>query len=99
MNADAYRHWIGKSRLMASPQHGVTSTHTYWSSVCTSGWVDVEVAYRGFTDEIGSQGAPRMLPPGLRATLKDVVGNDAFIFRDDMGVMRVPAHVLEPWHR
>ena len=78
---------------------GVKPYHTAWSSVCTSGWVEVEEASRGYRDEIGSQGALRKLPPGLRATLKDVVDNDAYIYRDDMGVMRVPAHVLEPWHR
>lgn len=82
-----------------STQYGVTPTHMHWSSVCTSGWVDVDWAARGFRDEVGSQGALRELPPGLRATLKSVEGNHAFLYRDDMGVMRVPAHVLEPWHR
>lgn len=78
---------------------GVEKKHVYWSSVATSGWVDVEWAARGFREEVGVQGALRVLPPGLRATLKSVEGNNAFLYRDDMGVMRVPAHVLEPWHR
>lgn len=70
---------------------GVQPQHVYWSSVVTAGWVDVDWAAR--------HDAPEHLPPGLRATLKDIKGNDAFIYRDDMGVMRVPAHVLDPWHR
>jgi hypothetical protein len=72
--------------------YGVEKKHVYWSSVATSGWVDVEWKSR--------HEAPDRLPPGLRATLKDIDEyGDAFLYRDDMGVLRVPAHVLEPWHR
>lgn len=71
---------------------GVEKKHTYWSSVCTSGWVDVEFKSR--------HEAPDVLPPGLRMTLKDIDANDmAWCYRDDMGVLMVPSWVLEPWHR
>lgn len=72
-------------------QYGVTEQHLPWSSVATSGWVDVEWKAR--------HDAPDVLPPGLRATLKHLKGNDAYLYRTDLGVLRVPAHVLEPWHR
>lgn len=75
---------------MADP-YGVKPQHLYWSSVATSGWVDVEWKAR--------HDAPDVLPPGLRATLKAIEGNNAFLYRTDLGVLRVPAHVLEPWHR
>lgn len=75
---------------MRKPE-GVDKAHLYWSSVCTSGWVDVEWKAR--------HDAPDVLPPGLRATLKAIEGNDAYLYRNDLGVLRVPAHTLEPWHR
>lgn len=73
-------------------QYGVDQKHTYWSSVATSGWVDVDWAAR--------DDAPSVLPPGTRATLKHVDRNDnAYLYRSDLGVLRVPSWVLEPWHR
>lgn len=71
---------------------GVQEQHTYWSSVCTSGWVDVEWKAR--------HDAPDRLPPGYRMTLKDIDRDDmATCYRTDLGVIRVPSWVLEPWHR
>lgn len=72
--------------------YGVERKHIYWSSVATSGWVDVEWAARS--------DAPTVLPPGTRASLKHIDEYDnAYLYRSDLGVLRVPAHVLEPWHR
>lgn len=78
--------------MTKSKVFGVDQKHTAWSSVCTSGWVDVEWKAR--------HDAPDRLPPGYRMTLKhvDAVG-DAWLYRNDIGVIRVPSHVLEPWHR
>jgi hypothetical protein len=70
----------------------VERKHTYWSSVATSGWVDVDWASR--------EDAPTVLPPGTRATLKHIDEyGDAFLYRTDLGVLRVPSHTLEAWHR
>jgi len=73
--------------------YGVKPKHTVWSSVCTSGYVDVEWGSR-------SSGVPTTLPPGYRMILKDIDSDDiATCYRDDVGVIRVPAWTLEPWHR
>lgn len=70
----------------------VKPEHTVWASVATAGWVDVEWKNR--------HEAPDRLPPGLRMTLKHVDREDqAWVYRDDMGVMRVPAWCLDPWDR
>ena len=74
------------------PRERVDPIHVYWSSVCTSGWVDVEWKAR--------HEAPDRLPPGCRVTLKHIdKADNAWVYRDDMGVMRMPAWVLEPYHR
>jgi len=78
----------------------VKSQHISWASVCTSGWVDVEWAARGFREDVGGESAYRHLPPGYRVSLKHIDKDDmAYVYRGDTGVMKVPAWCLEPWQR
>ena len=76
---------------MALPQW-VKPEHIAWSSVITAGPVDIEWKSR--------HEGPDHLPGGYRMSLRDIDKQDiATCYREEIGVVRLPAWCLDPWDR